>query len=211
MAGKVHSWYGQISCGFCTMRKERELCSSQDHIRKEISLLEGLRCFSFPEDAHALCYILLALDGFSHSSKASWTKWCWTHDQRRSFQVWLDCLNWPRMAAYFPFFHLAIQGQLSMPKWPVSLTKNEIKLNNMLRDTACSAQTIAKYEADGPLPVILNLSALTLSHLRKVMIPYEKHHSYEEKFSVFYFNIFKTVNMKCNFNTMGWEQVINSL
>lgn len=51
--------------------------------------------------------------------------------------------------------------------------------------------------------VILNLSALTLCHLRRVMIPYEKHHSYEEKISVFYFNICKTVDMKCNFNTTG--------
>lgn len=81
LAGKAHSWCGQIWCGFRRLRKEGELCSSQDHIRKGIGLLEGLHCFSFPEDAYALCYQLLAPDGFTHSSTASWNKWCQTHDK----------------------------------------------------------------------------------------------------------------------------------
>lgn len=106
------------------------------------------------------------------------------------------------MATYFLLFFLLATQAIFYAKTTSVL---DIKFNKIkvLSHRACSAQTIAKHEADEPLHVILNLSALTLSHLRRVMIPYEKHHPYEEKLSVLYFNIFKTVDMKSNFNATG--------
>lgn len=53
-------------------------------------------------------------------------------------------------------------------------------------DRSYSVQIIDKHEVDVPLPVTLNLSALTLSYLIHI----------KKNFQSFYFNIYKIINMQ---------------